>query len=141
MYQNILVPIDVSHRRSGELGLRCAVKMAEVTGARLTLLSVISDVPNLVAVYLPDDYTGQAVAAAEQQLKDLASDCGLAEGSYDLRVRDGAPHHEILKEAKKRKADLIVLASHRPELADYLLGTVAAKVVRHAGCSVLVVRE
>ena len=38
-------------------------------------------------------------------------------------------------------ADVIVIASHDPGLADYLLGSVAARVVRHAHCSVLVVRN
>ena len=42
--------------------------------------------------------------------------------------------------AKEIGADLIVMGSHRPELADYLLGANAAKVVRHADCSVMVVR-
>ena len=37
--------------------------------------------------------------------------------------------------------ELIVIGSHRPEMQDYLLGPTAAKVVRHAKCSVLVVRE
>jgi nucleotide-binding universal stress UspA family protein len=38
-------------------------------------------------------------------------------------------------------ADLIVLAAHRPELKDYLLGPNASRVVRHAKCSVYVIRE
>ena len=38
------------------------------------------------------------------------------------------------------KPDLIVMASHRPELKDYLIGPNAARVVRHADCSVQVVR-
>jgi nucleotide-binding universal stress UspA family protein len=37
-------------------------------------------------------------------------------------------------------ADLIVMASHKPTVTDYLLGANAAHVVRHAGCSVMVVR-
>ena len=43
--------------------------------------------------------------------------------------------------ADETNADLIVMASHRPELKDFLLGPNAARVVRHANCSVLVVRE
>jgi len=38
-------------------------------------------------------------------------------------------------------ADLIVLASHRPAMKDYLLGANASRVVRHAPCSVFVVRD
>ena len=47
----------------------------------------------------------------------------------------------MINVAKEIKADLIVMASHRPELRDYLLGPNAARVVRHADCSVLVVRN
>ena len=36
---------------------------------------------------------------------------------------------------------MIVIASHDPGLADYLLGSTAGRVVRHAHCSVLVVRN
>ena len=46
-----------------------------------------------------------------------------------------------MKAADKLKCDLIVMASHRPELKDYLLGPNAARVVRHARQSVFVVRE
>jgi nucleotide-binding universal stress UspA family protein len=42
--------------------------------------------------------------------------------------------------AEEKGADLIIIASHRPGLKDYFLGSTAAKVVRHAKCSVLVIR-
>jgi len=51
-----------------------------------------------------------------------------------------AQHHEILEMAKAKNVDLIVIASHKPGIADYLLGSVAAGVVRHAKCSVHVMR-
>jgi universal stress protein F len=141
MYKKILVPIDVSHLESGELGLNAAAKIAKASGAELVLLSVIADLPNLVASQLPADFAKKAAASTEEQLKGIAKKCGLADGSYQTAVRDGPAHHEILSEAESVGADLIVVASHRPELSDYLLGSVAAKVVRHADCSVLVVRK
>ncbi|MBC7136599.1 MAG: universal stress protein, partial [Oceanibaculum nanhaiense] len=64
--------------------------------------------------------------------KDIPTQCIVAEGTV---------YERILELAKKLKIDLIVLAAHRPELKDYLLGPNAARVVRHAACSVLVVRE
>ena len=51
-----------------------------------------------------------------------------------------AVYQVILETAAKIGADLIVMASHRPKPMDYLLGPNAAKVVRHAKTSVLVVR-
>jgi universal stress protein F len=56
-------------------------------------------------------------------------------------VAEGRIYREILKAAQTIQADLIVMGSHHPELKDYLLGPNAAKVVRHADCSVMVVRE
>lgn len=56
-------------------------------------------------------------------------------------VGRGTVYEEILRIAGEIGSDLIVIGSHRPELKDYLLGPNAARVVRHADCSVLVVRE
>ncbi|MCP3868497.1 MAG: universal stress protein [Gammaproteobacteria bacterium] len=50
-------------------------------------------------------------------------------------------YSDILADAERSGADLIVIASHQPELSDYLLGSNAAKVVRHAKCDVYVVRS
>ena len=57
--------------------------------------------------------------------------------------RDEHSHsaHTIIRIAERAEADLIVLASHRPEMKDYLIGANAASVARHARCSVLVVRS
>ena len=55
-------------------------------------------------------------------------------------VRTGHSYKTILEVAKEKDVDLIIIASHRPGLQDYFLGSTAAKVVRHADCSVLVVR-
>ena len=63
----------------------------------------------------------------------------------DVRVHhivgEGTVYEVILEIADKIKADVVVLAAHRPELKDYLLGPNAARVVRHAACSVMVVRD
>jgi len=141
MFKNILVPVDVTHPESAELGINAAKFLAQASGAKLTLLTVLADVPNLVAAQLPADYGKKAAAAAARQLEEIAGACGLEEGAWDAAVKDGSPYHEIISEAAAIGADLIVVASHRPEVADYLLGTVAARVVRHAECSVLVVRK
>ena len=46
-----------------------------------------------------------------------------------------------LTAARDRDVDLIVMASHRPEMLDYLIGPNAAHVARHAACSVLILRQ
>jgi nucleotide-binding universal stress UspA family protein len=46
----------------------------------------------------------------------------------------------VLEEAKEFGADLVVMSSHDPGLRTYFIGSNAAQVVRHAHCSVMVVR-
>lgn len=55
-------------------------------------------------------------------------------------VRNGVVFDEVVLQAKKSRVDAIVMASAKPKLRSYLLGSNAAKVVRHAPCSVFVVR-
>ena len=56
-------------------------------------------------------------------------------------MAQGSIYHGIRRLADKLECDAIVLADHRPELRDYLLGPNASRVVRHANQSVLVVRD
>jgi nucleotide-binding universal stress UspA family protein len=56
-------------------------------------------------------------------------------------VRLGSVYGEVLAEAEAIGADLVVVGSHRPSMATYLLGSNASTIVRHARSSVLVVRE
>jgi len=55
-------------------------------------------------------------------------------------MRRGEPAREIIAYAEEVGADCIIVGSHKPELQDYLLGSTAARVVRHAPCSVHVLR-
>ena len=77
---------------------------------------------------------------ARTRLARLADDCAEG-GEVETHVTSGSVYGGILEVAERCGADLIVLASHRPEMKDYLLGANASRVVRHARCSVMVVRE
>ena len=141
MFKKILVPIDVSQSDSGEASLKVAAGLAGKTGAKLILLNVIGDIPNLVANQLPSNYTETMEKSSAEALDEVASRNGLASGSYEVQTSHGQIYHEIIEAAEKGGADLIVIASHQPDVSDYLLGSTAGKVVRHAHCSVLVVRS
>ena len=76
----------------------------------------------------------------ERKLAEVAAGIALPGERISTVVRMGAVYNEVLHEAGKIGADLIVVGSHRPTTANYLLGSNAATIVRHAPCSVLVVR-
>ncbi len=82
----------------------------------------------------------KALADAAAKLNEIAARHDLTEIA-EVAVRDGHPSTEILAFATEIGADMIVIDSHDPGLVDYFLGSVAARVVRHAHCSVLVARN
>jgi nucleotide-binding universal stress UspA family protein len=140
MFKTILVPIDVSQIEAGGLALELARDLAETRGSKLILLSVIDQLPGYIAAQIPADVHEKAKSDAAAGLKDLAGKHGLAD-TAEVVVREGHASRMILDFADETGADVIVIASHNPGLADYLLGSVAARVVRHAHCSVLVARK
>ncbi len=136
MYKTILVPIDMAHVAEGKSIIDVAIKHAG-EGARIILLNVIEEAPNWAAISLPADVIDNSMKAAHDELKAIATASGK---SMEVEVRTGHSYNTILDVAKEKNAELIIVASHRPGLQDYFLGSTAAKVVRHAKCSVLVVR-
>jgi len=81
------------------------------------------------------------VADARSQLAAIACDHDFGDVPVDEEVRYGSIGHEILATARERNVDLIVMASHRPEMIDYVIGANAAHVTLHASCSVMVLRK
>jgi nucleotide-binding universal stress UspA family protein len=78
----------------------------------------------------------------ENRLAALIRRVNASDLNPNILVTHGASiYAEILGVAAEAEADLVVVGSHRPAMKDYLLGTNAARVVRHARCSVLVARE
>lgn len=141
MYKTILLSVDLNEESSWQKALPAAVAYARAFGATLHVLTVV---PNygmtMVAQYFPDDFEEKALAESLARLEALIAE----QVGKDLAVKAiaarGTVYEQIIKTADGLDADLIVMASHRPELKDYLLGPNAARVVRHAERSVLVVR-
>ncbi len=136
MYNSILVPIELSHKHSGINAIQIAKKLIK-DGGKIILLSVMADIPASVEVVMPKDLLIKSKKQMLAELTKIAKDEGI--GS-NVELRSGHASSEILEAAESHKADLIIIASHRPGLADYLLGSTAARVVRHAQCPVLVDR-
>ena len=139
MFQKILLPIDLDQLRSAEAALRVVNCLISNDNPEVVLLYVMPEIPAIVAHQIPAGTFGHAESDAQVQLKKLAEEHELPERATII-VRTGNAYREILTTARDVAADIIVMASHEPELSDYLLGSVAARTVRHAHCSVMVVR-
>ena len=142
MFKNVLLPIDLNEASSWRGARPVALDLCRNHGATLNIIAVVPDFGmSVVAQFFPADYEAKATQQALEALHAFSRE-HVPEGvTVKHIVAHGTIYEEILQAAKQIGCDLIVMASHRPELGDYLLGPNAARVVRHADCSVMVVRR
>jgi nucleotide-binding universal stress UspA family protein len=136
----VLLPIDMADQDTAKAALAGALKLIPEDG----VLHVASCLPDFgaaqVSQYFPDGYERDMLHRFGQALKDWVSR-EVPEGiETHPHVLHGTVYDEIIRAADKVGADVIVMGAHRPELSDYLLGSNAARVVRHATQSVYVIR-
>lgn len=142
MYKDILVTVDLDHDSSWKKALPAAIREARQEGGRLHVLTVVPTVGmSMVGQFFPKGYEKKVLEAYNERLHEFVATNVPAEIKVQHIVGQGTVYEVILQIAKKTNCDLIVMGAHRPELKDYLLGPNAARVVRHATCSVLVVRD
>ena len=146
----VLCPIDLAYKISWEHALPEAADQAKAKSGTVYLMTVV---PNLTAgVDWRYAIRGETGGSEAYDVKDLVRQAGTR---LDELMREHVPeaqrggtiathgtiYHEIIQAATELPADLIVMASHRPTLQEYLLGPNTARVVRHAPCAVFIVRE
>jgi nucleotide-binding universal stress UspA family protein len=139
----ILVPTDFSELAN--LAVDYGSAIAEQFQSELHLLHVVDDYFALAPeaqLMLPDrnEYLRDLKAASEKELAKRPVHCKSSTG-LSRHTIVGRPFTEIVRFSKDHKIDLIVIGSHgRRGLSHFLLGSVAERVVRTAGCPVLTVR-
>ena len=142
MYKHILLAIDLEHDKTWQKSLPTAIEYAEAFGSTIHAMVVVPDFGmSIVSNFFPKDHEKQSLDLAVGKLREWVAANVPAGIQVQHIVGIGSPYEEILRVAGEISADLIVMGSHRPSMEDYLLGPNAARVVRHASCSVLVVRD
>ena len=140
--ETILIPLDFS--KPADKALEYGKAFARQFGAKLVLIHILE--PMVVPAELgygfvppPDDTL--PVEALREKLATLAAGLG-NEINVTSSIRIGRPWSEVVDAAKESNADLLIVATHgRTGLQHVLLGSVAEKIIRHAPCPVLVVRN
>ena len=146
MYQRILVPVDGSH--TSTLGLQEAIRIAIDQRARLRLISVVDEfviAQNFEGLINAGEIIDTLRDAGKKALKNALA----LVHQHDLKV-EGSTFETvgdrvsdlIVHEAKKWKADLIVMGTHgRRGFNRMVLGSDAEGVLRTAPVPVLMVRS
>lgn len=135
MYKHILIPIAPEHVKESAERLAIAQGLL-ADGGRISVLTILEELPSYIGSYFPEDQMQQSLT---EMAGSLATE--ISTDAVSTHVVAGHPTHSILGWAEQNACDCIIVSSHRrPGLSDYLLGSTAARVVRHANCTVVVVR-
>jgi nucleotide-binding universal stress UspA family protein len=143
MTNSVLCAVDVSNGDVDINIIRKAAQLAALDGAQLDVIAVVPDFGmSQVGAFFSKDHHDKMVSEAKGHLNILVSKALDAAQNEKVRhvIATGRAYEEVLKLAKSTGASLIVVGAHKAGLADYLLGPNAARIVRHANCSVYVVR-
>lgn len=142
MRRTILLPVDPASPEAEAPAVRAAIEQARAFGARLLVLAVIPDYGTaFLRQFVEGDVAARAEAGARARLEAFIVEHVPDDVEVEAAVAHGVVYTEILRVAQERQVAMIVVTAQRPQLPDYLLGSNATKIVQHAGCSVLVVRE
>ncbi len=151
MSRIILAAVDLTESAMTEKVLSAAVEQAKVPDSTLVVFNVVPDIVSGI------DYRyairGERHGSADFDMKQLVSDClerlnqvaaeHLPDGmKVQTIVRHGVVYEQVLDLAKEIGADQIIIGARRTgSVGDFLIGSNSARVVRHATCSVNVIRE
>ncbi len=141
MFKRILACIDLNDEATTTTILPAGEELADKHGAELHVLTVLPSYSMaVVGSFFPKSYEHDSLEAARQALTKLLHERPDRTPETKGHVSSGTIYDEIMRVADRLDCDLIIMAAHRPELSDYLLGPNAARVVRHAKQSVFVIR-
>jgi nucleotide-binding universal stress UspA family protein len=151
MIEKVLLPTDGSE--TAEKAIAFAVRLFANTSCKVTLLSVVEE-PVYSAFWSDGLIAPEVLMPPPEELReelDQRAEEMLAESAKPLRdaglhvipkIRFGNSAGEILQEAEEGGYEMIVMGSHgRGALGGFLLGSVSNRVIHHAVCPVLIVRQ
>ena len=140
MFSRIVVAVDLSQPELTQHALSKCAELAKAGSAEVRLIYVRPFLIDAALAYLPPDFFEGEEQRAIDDLKAMVPTSGLDPARTSVVSPTGDVYHLVLDAAEAFKADLIVVGSRRPAMSTYLIGSNAARIVRHAKTSVLVVR-
>ncbi|PDT01365.1 universal stress protein [Rhizobium chutanense] len=137
MYRTIICAIGMGSRQTANRLLRRAASLVD-EGGSIVVTHIIENIPHRHLTELPEVFETTAIVDAERKLAALCKELGIP---ARIEVRIGVAASALVTVAGEMSADLILLSSHVSDITDYVFSSIVEKVVRHAGCSVLIDRR
>ncbi|KPA23354.1 Universal stress protein G [Shimia sp. SK013] len=134
MYKKILVPMALDHGLS-ESTLAIAKALCS-PGGSITALHIYETPSGSVSTFLDESVVREGFQTAKAMLEEKTAGVD----GIKTEIVKGHTYRTIIDYAAEHRTECIVIGSHKPGLSDYLMGTTAARVVRHSACAVHVYR-
>ncbi|PWE28161.1 universal stress protein [Pararhodobacter marinus] len=133
MFSRIMVPVDLTHLEQLDKALTVSEELAQSFGAEIVYVSVTAETPTKIA-HNPKEFAQKLEAfAAGRPGKSTTKSYSAHDPAIDI-------DKTLLKAIDETGADLVVMASHKPGIADFFWGSHGASLAAHTGVSVFVVR-
>lgn len=138
MFKKIMTPVDLAHADGLGRALDVTAEMAKTHGAEVVYVGVAPTAPSSVA-HTPEEYAAKLDDfAAAQSAKHGHTARAHAIMSHDPSVDLNRTLDATVDEVG---ADLVVMATHLPNVADYIWSGHGAHVAAHSKASVFLVRD
>lgn len=137
MYRKIMTPVDLAHLPHLEKALKTSADLAKHYGISVCYVGITTETPSAIA-HNPSEYAAKLEAFAQSQT---------AEFGHKAEAKAYATHdpttdmdRTLADAATEVGADLVVMASHEPEVRDLLIPAHGIRLASHVNISVLLVR-
>ncbi|WP_417681718.1 universal stress protein [Roseibium sp.] len=137
MFDTIMVPVDLRHAPALGKALTIAADMAKAYGAEVIYVGITSPEPGELG-HNPAEYDQKLQAFAQEQAKARSHQAR----AHTIVANDPAIDldHKLSEAAEELGADLVVMATHVPNLTDYIWASHGGHLASHAKASVFLVR-
>ncbi len=133
-----MVPVDLAHVARLSRALQVAADLSRLYQAEACYVAVTAATPG-PAAHNPQEFAAKLAAFAQGE----AARHGHVASSHSVVSHDPAVDldHALVRARKETGADLVVMASHVPGIADYLFPSHGGRMAQHSDVSVMIVRE
>jgi nucleotide-binding universal stress UspA family protein len=138
MFRRIMAPVDLAHLDRIARAVDVTVDEARHHGAHVDFVMVTAATPGPLG-HSPDEVRQklEAFVAAQREAHGIDATAHLVISHDPTTDVDDA----LLKAVRDTDADLVIMASHKPGLAEYFWPSNGGKLASHSGVSVLLVRD
>lgn len=135
MFKHVLIGVALDHEPLLARKLELAKKVLAPDG-KITLLTVLEDVPGFVAEFVDMKGENHLTAKVNAKLTEMKGE----DDGIQTAVTKGKPGVQLPFYAEANGVDAIIVGSHHPTATDYFLGSTASRIARRADCAVMIVR-